>query len=285
MSDLENDCFAFVIMPFSEDFKDIYQLGIKQAAIGCNVKAERLDEQIFNEGMLDRIFRQIDIADFIIADLSNRNANVFYELGYAHAKDKICILLTKDPDDIPFDLKHKRHVVYGNSITYLKEELTKNIEWAKQEAKARSSNKIQISIRDPSADLITTTETAEVSLKLVFDLHNKTERISPDIYAIYLYTGKQWGFSVDGKVCARSESDVQPYKHRYFVPPPSRKLGRDGWAQVQILGKRVVAYAWKGDQIKDEYSITGHGVLRLETSEGNIDHKWTLSTKAQDIPF
>lgn len=87
--------------------------------------------------MLDRIYRQIDVADFIIADLSNRNANVFYELGYAHAKDKICILLTKDATDIPFDLKHKRHIVYGGSIAYLKEELSKNIKWAKAEAQGR----------------------------------------------------------------------------------------------------------------------------------------------------
>ena len=64
-------------MPFDSDFDDVYKLGIKQAAIDCNVRAERLDEQMFEEGMLDRIFRQIEVADFIIADLSNRNPNVF----------------------------------------------------------------------------------------------------------------------------------------------------------------------------------------------------------------
>src|SRR4051812_33507799 len=100
-------------MPFSSEFDDIYKLGIKEAAKECEVLAERLDEQMFSEGMLERIYRQIDAADFIVADLSNRNANVFYELGYAHAKEKTCILLTKNADDIPFDLKHKRHIVYG----------------------------------------------------------------------------------------------------------------------------------------------------------------------------
>lgn len=104
-------------MPFSKKFDDIYQLWIKEVAKKSGVKAERLDEQLFSEGMLDRIYRQIDVADFIIADLSERNANVFYELGYAHAKEKICIPLTNDASDIPFDLKHKRHVVYGSSIS------------------------------------------------------------------------------------------------------------------------------------------------------------------------
>jgi len=42
-------------MPFNSEFDDIYKLGIKEVAKNCDVKAERLDEQIFGEGMLDRI--------------------------------------------------------------------------------------------------------------------------------------------------------------------------------------------------------------------------------------
>lgn len=175
MSDQKDECFAFVITPFSKEFDDIYKLSIKQAAISHEVKAERLDEKIFDEGIPERIFRQIETVEFIIADLSTRNANVFYELGYAHAKDKICILLTKDPDDIPFDLKHKRHFVYGGTVSYLQAELKKNIEWAKQEAKARSRNKISVVAQSPDADLMITSSTAEASAKFVFDLYNKTD--------------------------------------------------------------------------------------------------------------
>ncbi len=76
-SSLSDEIFAFVIMPFDSNFDDVYKLGIKKAVIDCNVRAERLDEQMFEEGMLDRIFRKIEVADFIIADLSNRNPNVF----------------------------------------------------------------------------------------------------------------------------------------------------------------------------------------------------------------
>ena len=36
-------------------------------------------------------------------------------------------------DDIPFDLKHRRHIVYDSSIGYLRDELTKNLQWAKNE--------------------------------------------------------------------------------------------------------------------------------------------------------
>src|ERR1700733_6908921 len=112
--------FAFVLMPFDSSFDDAYQLGIKDAVSEFDdMLAERVDEQIYREGILERIYRQIELADIIVADMSGQNPNVFYEVGYAHAKGKLCILLTSNADDIPFDLKHQRHIVYDNSIVSL----------------------------------------------------------------------------------------------------------------------------------------------------------------------
>lgn len=121
--------FIFVIMPFHKSFDDIYALGIKQTCESLNTYCERLDEQIFEENMLDRIYNQISKADIIIADLTGKNPNVFYETGYAHALNKKVILLTKSTDDIPFDLKHHHHIIYNDSILTLKQELKKRIEW------------------------------------------------------------------------------------------------------------------------------------------------------------
>ena len=55
--------------------------------------AERVDEQIFNESILQRIYNQISKADIITADMTDRNENVFYETGYAHTLGKQVILL------------------------------------------------------------------------------------------------------------------------------------------------------------------------------------------------
>src|SRR4029453_3942326 len=55
--------FVFVLMPFDEKFSDIYKFGIKGAADDAGAYAERLDEQMFAEGMLQRIFNQISKAD------------------------------------------------------------------------------------------------------------------------------------------------------------------------------------------------------------------------------
>ena len=121
--------FVFVLMPFDKKFDDVYELGIKTACNNVNAYAERVDEQIYKESILERIYNQIDKADIIVADLTGRNPNVFYETGYAHALGKQVILLTQKADDIPFDLKHYYHIVYGGRIKDLIPELQKRINW------------------------------------------------------------------------------------------------------------------------------------------------------------
>ena len=48
--------------------------------------------------------------------MTDRNPNVFYELGIAHALQKEVVLITQDINDVPFDLRHFRCVVYEDSI-------------------------------------------------------------------------------------------------------------------------------------------------------------------------
>lgn len=123
--------FCFVLMPFSDDFKDIYEIAIKEACHNGGAHCERVDDQDFHEtSIFQRIINQISQADFIIADMSGKNANVFYEVGYAHALDKPTVLLTNNASDIPFDLKHFPHLVYDrNQIAKLREMLTKKVKW------------------------------------------------------------------------------------------------------------------------------------------------------------
>ncbi|MBB6095633.1 hypothetical protein HNQ60_004524 [Povalibacter uvarum] len=122
--------FVFVLMPFHEQFDDVYKVGIKEACESINAYCERVDEQIFEERILDRIYNQIVKADVIVADMTGRNPNVFYEVGFAHALGKRTILLTQSADDIPFDLKHFPHIVYEGKISQLREKLKKRVAWA-----------------------------------------------------------------------------------------------------------------------------------------------------------
>lgn len=122
--------FVFVLMPFNSDFDDIYKLGIKNACTELEMYCERVDEQYYEGSMLERIYNQIHHADYIIADLSTKNPNVFYEVGYAHALNKKVILITQNGEDIPFDMKHYLHIIYdSNKISYLKEKLQDRLKW------------------------------------------------------------------------------------------------------------------------------------------------------------
>jgi len=122
-----NRPFVFVVMSFAPEFGDVYELGIKPACEAAGADCARVDEQIYLESILERIYGQIERADVVVAEMTGRNPNVFYETGYAHGLSKPVILLTKTVDDIPFDLRHYPHVVYGDSIATLKRELQKRL--------------------------------------------------------------------------------------------------------------------------------------------------------------
>jgi hypothetical protein len=127
---------VFTLMPFDREFEDTYRLGIAPACELAGAYCERVDEQIFQESILQRIYNQIAKADLIVADMSGRNPNVFYEVGYAHALGKRVVLLTRNADDIPFDLKHYPHIVYGGQITTLRSELERRVKWFLDAAQA-----------------------------------------------------------------------------------------------------------------------------------------------------
>ncbi len=144
--------FVFVLMPFEPSFKDIYEFGIKGAAAEVDAYAERVDEQIFTEGILERAFNQINKADVVVADMTGRNPNVFYEVGYAHALGKIVLLLTQSVADIPFDLQHHQHTVYEGSIETLRNVLVQRLKWAINEARSnqlgRGKEQFELNVND-----------------------------------------------------------------------------------------------------------------------------------------
>lgn len=117
-----------VLIPFSDKFADVYSLGIKQVATDLKCRCERVDEIEYNDLILAKIYQEIGRANLIVADMTGRNPNVFYEVGYAHALKKEVILLTQDAADIPFDLAGHNHIVYQGKITKLQKLLHKRLE-------------------------------------------------------------------------------------------------------------------------------------------------------------
>jgi nucleoside 2-deoxyribosyltransferase len=281
----EEKLFAFVLMPFHEKFNDVYKLGIKESAAQLGIIAERVDEQIYTEGILDRIYRQIDVADIVIADMTGQNANVFYEVGYAHAKDKMCILLTSNADDIPFDLKHRRHIVYKDSINALREKIIEELLWAKSEIENIKKSRIKVTLKKSEGELEKEKYWTNGHIDFYIDLLNETEKTSTEIEAIYFYSTEGWTLKQDGKDCPSTDSDLTDFSKRHFLTPPVRKLYKGSWAQIKFRASKTLAYAFKGEEMKDSYKVQGRSILRLVTEQGNFDYGLSIDVNVSEFPF
>jgi nucleoside 2-deoxyribosyltransferase len=116
----------FVIMPFAEAFDDMYELGIKASVEALGWECRRADEMIHNRDIMCQVCQGIRQARFVIADLTDQNANVFYELGMAHALEKNVVLLAQDVGDVPFDLRQMNIIEYA-MILPLRQRLTETL--------------------------------------------------------------------------------------------------------------------------------------------------------------
>jgi hypothetical protein len=278
--------FAFVLMPFGSEFDDVYKLGIKAAAEQCDVIAERVDEQIYTESILERIYRQIRNADFIIADMTGKNPNVFYEVGYAHAQGKLCTLLTQSATDIPFDLLHHRHIVYRGSVSDLKETLITEINWMKSEVERLRKRVFDIELRSSVGHLAQTEYADRGEITLLFDIHNRGIRRSPEIEAIYVYTSKSWTLTQDGEACPQNQSETDKDIVRHFVKSPIPRLSPGAWAQVKLKGTRLFWTKYSGLDRHESYTAAGQLFFDISTGEGTFRNSIPLSIELDDdIPF
>ncbi len=109
--EIEKD-LCFVLMPFAEEFQPIYDDHIKSTVERAGLRCVRADDLFGPRPIIHDIWEYVCKARVVIAELTGRNPNVFYEVGLGHALDKKVILLTQSMDDVPFDLKYLRCVVY-----------------------------------------------------------------------------------------------------------------------------------------------------------------------------
>lgn len=110
----------FVLMPFRDEFDDVYMVigdAVRSAAeeLAIHISCLRADEIDKPGRITDQILSSIKDSDLIVADLTNNNPNVMYELGYAHALGKPTIILNQDVHSAPFDVADFRQITYDRS--------------------------------------------------------------------------------------------------------------------------------------------------------------------------
>lgn len=115
---------CFVIMPFAESFDEVYET-IREAIEGPELSfhCARADDLVGGGHIIEDILRGIAEAEIVIADLTERNPNVFYELGIVQMVKDVekIIMLSQDADSIPFDLQIFRSIIYQQTIQGAKE--------------------------------------------------------------------------------------------------------------------------------------------------------------------
>lgn len=111
---------AFFVMPFEEEWSDSSRNFIDSAvsSFGANLIAERADDNDLPGRITDQIVDSLEESDLVISDITGNNANVGWELGFAHARSKPCVIVKrKDIGSPPFDIYDQRRVDYSSHPT------------------------------------------------------------------------------------------------------------------------------------------------------------------------
>jgi hypothetical protein len=114
---------CFVDMPFGKkkdpisaveiDFNHIYESAIKPGIEDAGLEALRGDEEKSGGIIHTAMFARLILAEFVIADLTLANANVFYELGVRHAaKPFTTVSIYANSHQLPFDVAMIRSINY-----------------------------------------------------------------------------------------------------------------------------------------------------------------------------
>ncbi len=116
---------CFVIMPIRqpgtpeyEHFRTIRDTVIEPALVGLAYNVVRADDISRSGAVTADIVELIGNAELVVADLTDLNPNVFYELGARHAlrKNGTIMLVDETRSDIPFDLQQYRTIKYQPTL-------------------------------------------------------------------------------------------------------------------------------------------------------------------------
>lgn len=150
-----------VISPFGGFHDSYYEEILKPSMEEIQIDIIRTDDIYHTTAIIEVIFDQILHSDFLIADISEKNSNVYYELGAAHSLEKPVILIAeeKERDKVPFDIKHLKTIFYDTRVPKWPEKLKSAIQ--KTVSSIKQQNKKHVAWTNPILKRNTLEETVE----------------------------------------------------------------------------------------------------------------------------
>lgn len=104
---------CFIVMPFRPELNYFYLYIRKHLQDKYRIRVERGDTHVMTKALMDKIREQILDASVVIGDVTGSTANVFFELGIAHAIGRPIIFLTQDPpESAPVDIRQFEFIHY-----------------------------------------------------------------------------------------------------------------------------------------------------------------------------
>jgi hypothetical protein len=134
---MDSKKFCFVISPIGHEGDDIRQRSnkvLKHIITPCvkdDFEVERADTIDAPGSISNTVLNNVVKADLVIADITDHNPNVFYELAIRHAVRKPVIIISERGTKFPFDIQDLNVIDFDHrdldSVAYAKERLTKAV--------------------------------------------------------------------------------------------------------------------------------------------------------------
>jgi hypothetical protein len=110
--------YVFVAMPYKREFENVFDFGMRLPIEECGLLPVRVDKEAFSGSISQEIKRRLQQSLLVIADVTDSNPNVLYELGYAEgcAIPTIVVCQKREHAEMPFDLRDVNTLFYENEL-------------------------------------------------------------------------------------------------------------------------------------------------------------------------
>lgn len=146
MDDQKELCFVMQLFDQGGAYDKLYEEVFRPAIESAGLVAYRVDNDPNAEIPIDTIEQKISESVACFAELSTDNPNVWFELGYAIARNKpLCMVSSDTRKKYPFDVQHRQIIPYPahslpSDYETLKEKITKRLKAAVEKQASRQQN-------------------------------------------------------------------------------------------------------------------------------------------------